>query len=368
MISLARGVPSPDLLPAEPLAEAAARAIARHGRTALNYGEPAGFVPLRERIGAEHGVGPDSVLVTPGSLIALNLLIRRLAGRSARVVVEAPSYDRTLGVLASAGADVVSVAHDDRGLDLDALADLLTARPRPAFLYVLPTFHNPTGRTLSREQREQLADLAVAHDLLVVEDDPYGLLRIEGEPEPSLFALLHERGGGHLAVRLSSFSKSVAPGLRVGYVVAPPPLAASVAADIVPLYLSPPLLAQAQLFEFLDGGMLEPHLEWLRPRLRERRDALLDVFERPPAGAGHVDAPGRRLLRLARAAAAAGRRGDPRAGERGRRRLRAGRRVPCRRDGAAWCAAVVQLPPARRAARGRRAARDRRDRGAQLTS
>ncbi len=280
MISLARGVPSPDLLPAEPLAEAAARAIARHGRVALNYGEPAGFAPLRERIGAAHGVAAESVLLTPGSLIALNLLIRRLVPRSARVVVEAPSYDRTLGVLASVGADVVSVAHDDRGLDLDALADLLSAGPPPAFLYVLPTFHNPTGRTLRRDQREQLADLAVAHDLLLVEDDPYGLLRIEGEPEPSLFALLHERGGAHLAVRLSSFSKSVAPGLRVGYVVAPPPLAASLAADIVPLYLSPPLLAQAQLFEFLDGGMLEPHLEWLRPRLRERRDALLDVFDR----------------------------------------------------------------------------------------
>jgi 2-aminoadipate transaminase len=133
---------------------------------------------------------------------------------------------------------------------------------------------------LSREQRERLADLAVAHDLLVIEDDPYGLLRFAGEPQPSVFALLHERGGAHLAVRLSSFSKTVAPGLRVGYVVAPPAVAASVAADILPLYLSPPLLAQAQLFEFLDGGMLEPHLEWLRSRLRERRDALLEAFER----------------------------------------------------------------------------------------
>jgi DNA-binding transcriptional MocR family regulator len=279
MISLARGVPSPDLLPAEPLAEAAARAIERHGRVALNYGEPAGFAPLRERIGAEHGVGPDSVLLTPGSLIALNLLIRRLAEPGARVIVEAPSYDRTLGVLASVGADVFSVAHDDDGLDLDALAGLLADGPRPAFLYLLPTFHNPSGRTLRRAQRERLADLAVAHDLLVVEDDPYGLLRFEGKPEPSVFALLHERGGAHLAVRLSSFSKSVAPGLRVGYVVAPPPLAGSLAVDITPLYLSPPLLAQAQLFEFLDGGMLEPHLEWLRARLRERRDALLEVFE-----------------------------------------------------------------------------------------
>jgi 2-aminoadipate transaminase len=285
VISLARGVPSPDLLPVEPLAEAAARAIARHGRVALNYGEPAGFGPLRERIGGEHGVGTDAVLLTPGSLIALNLLIRRLTSGARRVIVEAPTYDRTLVALAAVGAEVVAVAHDDRGLDLDALAALLAAGPAPAFLYLLPTFHNPTGRTLSGAQRAQLADLAVAHQLTVVEDDPYGLLRVEGEPEPSVFALLHERGGAHLAVRLSSFSKSVAPGLRVGYVVAPPPLAAALAADITPLYLSPPLLAQAQLFEFLEGGMLEPHLEWLRPRLRERRDALLDVFAarlRPP--------------------------------------------------------------------------------------
>lgn len=280
MISLARGVPAPDLLPAEQIAEAGVRAVARHGTTALNYGDPGGFAPLRERIGSWYRVPGNRVLVTPGSLIALNLLIRRMVPRGARVIVEAPTYDRTLHLLAAAGTEVVTVTRDERGLDLDALAGLLAAGPPPAFLYLLPTFHNPTGRTLDREQRERLADLAVVSDLMVVEDDPYGFLRIDGEPPPAIFAVLRERGGEHLAVHLSSFSKSVAPGLRVGYVVAPAALATSLAADALALYLSPPLLAQAQLFEFLDAGMLEPHLRGLRPRLRERRDALLEVFER----------------------------------------------------------------------------------------
>ena len=286
-LSLARGIPAPEMLPVEALAECARRAVERHGRVALNYGDPAGFEPLREWIAARHDVDPRRLIVTPGSLVALNLVVGALLARGGRAIVEAPTYDRMLHLLRAAGAQVETVAHGD----VDAVATALASGPRPAFLYVLPTFHNPTGRTLPRPARERLADLAVEHELVVVEDDAYGLLRLDGEPEPALHALLAERGAGELAVHTSSFSKSVAPGLRVGYAVLPDGLTAAVSALAMALYVSPPLLAQAQLFEFLDAGLLDGHLETVRGLLRERRDALLDVLDSRLTGAARWTRP-----------------------------------------------------------------------------
>jgi DNA-binding transcriptional MocR family regulator len=231
------------------------------------------------------------VIVTPGSLVALNLLLAALVAQGDRAMVEAPTYDRMLRTLRVAGADVVTVPHGDDGLDVDALAERLDAGVRPVLLYLLPTFHNPTGRTLPRRARERLADLAVERELMVIEDDPYGLLRVQGEPEPELRALLARRGGEELSVFMSSFSKTVSPGLRVGYAVAPQGLAARLATLAVDLYVSPPVLAQAQLFEFLDAGFLEPHLEDVRAQLRRRRDALLAVLEARLAGAARWTRP-----------------------------------------------------------------------------
>jgi 2-aminoadipate transaminase len=259
-ISLARGIPSPELLPLAELAECAAAAIARDGRIALNYGPPGGYAPLREWVAERHGVAPAQVLLTPGSMIALGMLFAETVRPGTRIGVESPTYDRVLRALRAAGAELV--------LD-DGPAELR---------YVLPTFHNPTGRTLTVSERIELAERAIEQRCLVVEDDPYGLLRFEGETPPSLHRLLHERGAGELAVRCSSFSKSVAPGLRVGYLVLPPALAARVEARALATYLSPPLLPQAQLFEFLDRGLLEPHLARAAARLRQRRDALVEAL------------------------------------------------------------------------------------------
>ena len=277
-ISFARGIPSPDTFPLERLAEASVRAIERHGRVALNYGPAGGFAPLREWLAERHAVAPVRVVLTPGSLLGMGLLVRHLLAEGGRALVEAPTYDRTLQLLGAAGAEVVAVARGETGLDLERLEALLVARPRPRLLYVLPTFHNPTGRTLGVAERQTLADLAVEHGLLVLEDDPYGLLRLDGTPPPHLHRLLHERGAGELCVLASSFSKTVAPGLRVGYLVLPEALVAPVEALVTSTYVSPPLLPQAQLFEFLAAGHLEPHLAALRAALRPRRDALLEVL------------------------------------------------------------------------------------------
>lgn len=283
-ISFARGIPSPDMFPIEALAESARRAVELHGRVALNYGPPAGFAPLRDWLAARHGVSPERVLVTPGSLIGLNFVVNHLCRDGGTAIVEAPTYDRMLHVLDAAGAAVVTVDNTADGLDLDHLRELAAGDLKPKLLYVLPTFHNPTGRTLTLEQRRELAAIAVEHQLLVFEDDPYGLLRIEGEPLPYVHELLREAGGEHLAVFASSFSKSVAPGLRVGYLLLPEALVAPIETLATRTYVSPPLLPQAQLLDFLASGAFEPHLAFLASFLRPRRDALLERLEADLSG------------------------------------------------------------------------------------
>jgi len=273
VISLARGVPAPECIPVEELAECARAAIERDGTTVLSYGPVGGYQPLREWIAERHGVEPSRVLVTNGSLQGLAFLADRFAG--ARVLVEQPTYDRPLKLLAARGADVTAVAMDDDGLDLDALAAALTAGPKPAFLYTIPTFQNPSGRTLSRDRRERLVELAREHDLLVLEDDPYGLVRYEGDALPTLFEL----DGGEHVVYSSSFSKTVAPGLRVGYFVLPEALDAELEALAVSTYITPVLLGQATVFEFLRRGNFEQNLVRVRDLLRARRDAMLDALE-----------------------------------------------------------------------------------------
>jgi len=272
-ISFARGVPAPECIPVEELADCARAAIERDGTTVLSYGPVGGYQPLREWIAERHGVEPSRVLVTNGSLQGLAFLADRFAG--ARVLVERPTYDRPLKLLAARGAHVTAVPIDDDGLELDALEHALDDGPKPAFLYTIPTFQNPSGQTLGTERRERLVELARERDLLVLEDDPYGLVRYEGDPPPTLFEL---DGGDHV-VYSSSFSKTVAPGLRVGYFVLPPALDAELEALAVSTYITPVLLGQATVFEFLRRGNFDSNLERVRGLLRVRRDAMLEALE-----------------------------------------------------------------------------------------
>jgi DNA-binding transcriptional MocR family regulator len=165
------------------------------------------------------------------------------------------------------------------GRDLDRLRSPPRAGARERLLYVLPTFHNPTGMTLGVAAREALLDVVLEHGLTVFEDDPYGLLRVEGQAPPSLLSLARARGADEHVIHASSFSKTVAPGLRVGYLVLPPALVPPLEHLATRTYLSPPLLPQAELHEFLTAGLLDDHLEDLRGFLRERRDALLAVLD-----------------------------------------------------------------------------------------
>jgi DNA-binding transcriptional MocR family regulator len=268
LISFARGVPAPECLPVEELADCARAAISNGGASVLLYGPGGGYAPLREWIAERHGVEPARVVLTSGSLQGFVFLAEQLVKPGTRVLVEAPTYDRPLKILARLGAEIVPLEMDDDGL----VPEALEAAPDAAFLYTIPTFQNPSGRTMSVERRRRIAELARERNLLVLEDDPYGLVRYEGQPVPSLFEL----AGGDGVAYASSFSKTVAPGVRVGYFVLPADLAAQVEALAVSTYISPPFLTQATVHEFLRRGNFEPNLERVNGLLRARRDALLE--------------------------------------------------------------------------------------------
>jgi 2-aminoadipate transaminase len=285
-ISFARGIPAPELLPVEELADCARTAIERDGRTILNYGPAGGYEPLRRWIGERHGVDPGRVVLTNGSLQGLAFLAARLVPRG-RVLVETPTYDRPLKLLAELGAEVTGIPLDEEGLDVDALEVEVRSGPQAAFLYTIPTFQNPSGRTLSTERRRRLVELARTHRLPIVEDDPYGLVRFEGEPPPTLFELAEGRG----VVYGSSFSKTIAPGARVGYLVLSEGLIEAVTAAATATYITPSLVAEATVYEFLNRGLLEPNLERVRAGLRARRDAMLAALERELEGRARWSRP-----------------------------------------------------------------------------
>jgi 2-aminoadipate transaminase len=278
-ISFARGVPAPECIPVEEIADCARAAVERDGATVLSYGPVGGYQPLREWIAERHGVDPGRVLVTNGSLQGFVFLAERFAGQ--RVLLEQPTYDRPLKILAARGVESTAIPMDDEGLDPAPLEAALANGAKPAFLYTIPTFQNPSGRTLSVERRHRLVELAREHDLLVLEDDPYGLVRYDGESPPTLFEL----EGGERIIYSSSFSKTIAPGLRVGYFVLPEGLERELEGLAVSTYITPVLLGQATVFEFLRRGNFDGNLGRVRSLLGARRDAMLTALEQELEGA-----------------------------------------------------------------------------------
>jgi DNA-binding transcriptional MocR family regulator len=276
-ISFARGAPAPELIPAQELAECALEVARRDGAKVFAYGPGGGYAPLRDWVAERHDVAAERVVLTVGGLQGFVFYAaEQLSRRPGRVLVEAPSYDRPLKVLAREGAEIVALPMDDEGLDPDALDAELRARSATAsFLYTIPTFQNPSGRTLSAERRLRLVEVVREHGLAVLEDNPYGLVRFEGEAPPSLLEL----EGGTLVTYTSSFSKTVAPGVRTGYFVLPEGEAAAFEERAVSTYISPPFLPQAIVWEFIQRGRFEPNLEHVRDELRARRDAMLAALE-----------------------------------------------------------------------------------------
>jgi 2-aminoadipate transaminase len=272
-INLTRGVPPTEAFPTERLQLCAAAILGRHSDILLQYQPAAGYTPLREWLGQRHGVPATSVLVGNGSLQLQAFLARLLASPGDTVLVEEPSYDRAITVLQERGLRVVGVPLQGDGCDVDLL-ERLAQEHRPKLLYIIPDFQNPSGITTSRAKREKLLELADRHDFWIVEDNPYRDLRYGGEPRPTLYSLDASR-----VLFLSSFSKVLSPGLRVGYLLGPPDLVARVAHVAEDTYVSPGMLSQGIVYEFCRRGWLEPNIERLRALYGPRLETTLSALE-----------------------------------------------------------------------------------------
>jgi 2-aminoadipate transaminase len=273
VISFARGAPSLDIVDVPGLAAAAAQAFASDPAGTTAYGTSVGYPPLREWIAQRHGVAPEHVLVSNGSMQADALLFDHLVAAGDEVMVERPTYDRTLLSLRERGARVHAVDLQADGIDTGALAAQLDDGARPKLAHIIPNFQNPAGYTLSLPKRRRLLELAREHGFLIFEDDPYAALRFHGDPLPTMLSLDPEH-----VVYASSFSKTVCPGVRVGYLVGRPELIASVARIATNTYISPSMVAQAIVHRFCTSGAIERSIETVRAALRERAAALAQAL------------------------------------------------------------------------------------------
>jgi len=273
-ISFARGAPSADILPAEAVREAASRALESDWKRALSYGTGRGHPGLGEWIAELHGVEPERVMVTNGSMEAASLLFRHFVGSGDRVVVEQPSYDRTLLILDRIGAQRVGVHLESDGVDVERLAEA-TAGVDTVLAHVIPNFHNPAGCTLAQPKRERLVALAAESGFYLFEDDPYRLISFEGEAGKTML----EMDGADRVIHASSFSKTVSPGVRVGYLVGPPKEIAALAKAAGETFISPNMLAEAIVWELCTSGALEENIAKVNAALRERRDTLVAALE-----------------------------------------------------------------------------------------
>jgi 2-aminoadipate transaminase len=266
-ISFARGAPSLDIVDVEGLRDAAVRAFESDPAGTTAYGTSVGYPRLRAWIADRHGVEPECVLVTNGSMQADAFLFEQLVSPGDDVIVERPTYDRTLLSLRERGARVHAVELEQDGIDTDALATLLRGGQavQPQLAHIIPNFQNPAGYTLSPTKRQALLALAEEHNFWVFEDDPYVDLRFSGETLPSMLSMDPKH-----VVYASSFSKTVCPGIRVGYLVGPADLIAAIAKLATNTYISPSMVAQSIVYEFCASGAIDSSIETVRTALAKR--------------------------------------------------------------------------------------------------
>jgi 2-aminoadipate transaminase len=295
VVSLAGGMPNLTALPLDVVGKLAGELVAGRGATALQYGSGQGDPLLRElicEVMALEGVqgSPDDVVVTVGSQQALDLVTRVFIDPGDVVVAEAPSYVGALGTFAAYQADVVHVAMDDQGLVPQALRETLVqvaaSGRRAKFLYTVPNFHNPAGVTLADSRRDEVLAICQEAGLLVLEDNPYGLLGFDGPPTPAIRARgANSSAAGDDVLYLGSFSKTFAPGLRTGWVLAPHAVREKLVLAAEAAVLCPPAFTQMVVAEYLSTQDWQGQVAAFREQYRERRDAMLDSLgQLMPAG------------------------------------------------------------------------------------
>jgi 2-aminoadipate transaminase len=273
-ISFARGAPSADILPKDAVRDAAAAALSEDWEKALSYGTGIGHPGLCQWVAERHGgLDAGEVMIANGSLEAGWMLFEHLLEPGDRVVVEQPTYDRTLLMLQRLGVELVPVALEADGIDVAALEAAVAEGPIK-LAHVIPNFHNPAGCTLSAGKRVRLVELAAEHGFWLFEDDPYRELPFEGEALETMLSL--DKAGR--VVHASSFSKTVSPGVRVGYLAGPGEEIAKLAKRANETYISPNMLAEAVVLELCRSGALDRNIEFVRGALRDRRDALVEAL------------------------------------------------------------------------------------------
>jgi 2-aminoadipate transaminase len=285
VISLAGGLPDTSTFPSDSFAAQMTRIAQESAAAALQYGPTEGFARTKEcirEVMAAEGMhpDPDDIIVTTGGQQALDLIAKTLVNPGDAVIAEGPTYPGVLPTLYAYEAQTLQVEVDEDGMRVDLLEELLdrlhAEGRRPKFIYTVPSFQNPAGVTLSAERRRRLVEVARERELLVVEDNPYGLLRYEGEPEDTLYKL----DGGDFVIYLGTFSKILSPGIRLGWLCAPPPVMEKIVLGKQSSDLCTSTLSQYFVDEYFAEGRWMAYIESLRGVYRSRRDVMLDALER----------------------------------------------------------------------------------------
>jgi 2-aminoadipate transaminase len=279
IISFAGGMPAPELFPVREFDEACRHILAHQGQIALQYSPTEGYPPLKEFLAEMMSkyniwVEPENILIVNGSQQGLDLIGKLFVDPGTCIITSAPTYLGALQAWNAYEARYRTVPLDDEGMFVEELEDLLSCGERPCFVYVLPNFHNPAGTTLSLARRERLAEIARHYDLVIIEDDPYGELRYEGEDLTPIFRLAPER-----TIYLSTFSKTLAPGIRLAWVVAPKPIISRLVQAKQGADLHTGTFVQMVANDICQRGLLRQHVKRLRAVYRVRRDTMLEALE-----------------------------------------------------------------------------------------
>ncbi|HEY7441307.1 MAG TPA: PLP-dependent aminotransferase family protein [Vicinamibacterales bacterium] len=269
IINFTRGVPANESFPIPDVIEAARAVLTTQGPAVLQYGPALGYLPLREWLAEWHKVTPDRVLTGNGSLQLIEFLCLSMLKPGDVVFTESPTYDRTLTLLRRHGAKVVGIPIEADGPDIDALERALHKQV-PKCFYVIPDFQNPAGSTCSASKRRRLVELAARHRFLLIEDAPYRQLRYRGQEAPTLYELAPQN-----TLHMSSFTKLIAPGVRVGFMIGEPSTLGKLAKVAEDTYISPGYLAQGIAYEWCRRGLLAPQIERLKALYAPRLDACL---------------------------------------------------------------------------------------------
>jgi 2-aminoadipate transaminase len=279
ILNLTRGIPDPAAFPIEDLIRCSEENLKRDGKVVLQYGQAPGYGPLREWFAQKYGVQPSHIFMGNSSLEIFNFLSSTELRPGVRAFVESPSYDRANTLLRRSGGEIVGIPMEPDGINLDLFEKELK-KGIPALVYIIADFQNPMGTTTSEAKRRQIAAWALQYGFWIVEDAPYRSLRYRGTDVPTLFSMAPER-----VLHMSSVSKLLAPGVRLGYLVAPEAIVARLTKFAVDTYIGPVLTSQGMVYEYLRQGLLEPNIEKLKKLYGPRQVGAVASIDKHIPGA-----------------------------------------------------------------------------------